>query len=238
MVIQLTTSAGYKPVGAHSRVPLNRTGTAYSTSKNNVQAKGAETALKASLERARLNNEYWEKLLEKLRKSGGGGGDSKSFDRITVSMMLSNFLSKKAALNLFRNFTSERSDLNNLPQFIDTGKQISFDNVVKVIGKLASPFIFSAGLLLKIPVVISQRITAQIISLLGILSFQLNKLKEVLEEDLKESVKKLDVREKIKTAKSELLDFFIEIKEWLLNSVRLVLSKDFSNSGLHMFEKM
>ena len=239
MVIQLTTSAGYKSVEARLTVSPYRRNISPLILKNNVQSKGAEAAFKASLEQSRLNNEYWEKLLEKLRKSGGGGsGDNKNFDRIAVSMILSNFLSKKAALHLFRNFTSERFDLNNMPQFIDTGKQISFDNIVKIIGKLVSPFILSTGLLLKAPVAISQKITTQMLSLLSILSFQLNKLKEILEEDLKESVRKLDIKTKLKEIKTELLDFFVEIKESVFNFVGLVLSKDFCNSRLHMFEKM
>lgn len=221
MVIQLTNSAGYnQATGRNSTAYFRRTNLSAINSKGILQFKASDAALKASLERTKLNNDYWEKLLEKLRKSGGGGsGNNKSFDRIAVSMMLSNFISKKAALNLFRNFTSEKFALDTTVKFFDSRKQDSFDNFIKIVGKFIAPQILSVGLLLKVPVLISQKLTTQLISILGILSFQLNKLKEILEEDLKESIRKLDVKTKLKEVKTTLTNAVVSLKEGFLEAI-------------------
>ena len=57
------------------------------------QTISSKIAQQAAMERALLNQKYWDELLEKLRKmggGGGGGGDSR-FDRVVVSMQLMNF---------------------------------------------------------------------------------------------------------------------------------------------------
>ena len=78
-----------------------------------IQINSSRIAFEASMQRAMQNQKYWDELLDKLRKSGGGGGGSdKRFDRIAVSMMLTNFLSNKNLQAILRNVRNEFMNFN------------------------------------------------------------------------------------------------------------------------------
>ena len=66
--------------------------------------------------------------------------------------------------------------------------------------------------------------TNQLMGLLSTFTFQLNKLKEILEQELKEAIRKLDVKEKMRKIKTALVDFFVEMKEELIETINLLKS--------------
>ena len=201
-------------------------------SNNQLQANATKAAFNASMERAQLSQKYWDEILEKLRKAGGGGGggNDKRFDRIAVSMMLSNFLSNKTIQAMLRNFGVEIFGLNKISNQMNNAGQSISGNLVRMIGN-----IISNGITNMISLIVRRdaptgrlyTVSSQLSALIGILSFQLNKLKEILEEDLKEFIKKLDVKEKIKRVKTFVLDFFIEMKDELLLALRSFTEKTF-----------
>ncbi|MBI2996718.1 MAG: hypothetical protein HYY52_08465 [Candidatus Melainabacteria bacterium] len=180
---------------------------------DNSRLIASKAMFEASLEKAKLNQKYWDELLEKLRKSGGGGGgDDPHFDRIAVSMMLSNFLSNKKIQAMLRNFTSEflNTDKNVLKQLQITNQNI-FVNVIQKVGNVILNGITNMISLIVCRVAPLGRLYNDVVNKLSsfvmILSFQLNKLKELLEEEFKEAVRKLDVTEKINKVK----DFFMDL---------------------------
>ena len=185
---------------------------------NQLQANASKAAFNASMERASLSQKYWEELLEKLRRAGGGGGggNDKSFDRIAVSMMLSNFLSNKTIQAMLRNFGVEMFGLNKISNQINNANQNVFISVIQNIGKMILNHLTNAlSLIVRKDAPSGRLYTALNILpvLIGILSFQFNKLKEILEEDLKEKIRK------IKTA---IKDFFVEMKEHVLSVIEFV----------------
>ena len=192
---------------------------------NQLQANASKAAFNAQMERASLSQKYWEEILEKLRKAGGGGGggNDKSFDRIAVSMMLSNFLSSKTIQAMLRNFGVELFDLNKISNQIKNTNQNVFISVIQNIGKVILNHLTNAlSLIVRKDTPMGRLYTTsnQLSSLIGALSFQLNKLKEILENDLKEAIKKLDVKEKLKKVKTFMLDFFVEMKDDLLLTLK------------------
>lgn len=152
----------------------------------------------AYIDKALLEKKYWDDLLEKLRKSGGGGGGSDPrFDRIAVSMQLSNFLSNKQIKAIFNNFTKEFLTLaNNILNQIQSSNKNVFVSDLQKIGKM-----FLNGLQNVISFIIRRDVATlrlynasqHLLSLIGVLSFQLNKLKKILEKDLKELIGKLNL---------------------------------------------
>ncbi len=193
---------------------------------NQLQTNASKAAFNAGMERAQLNQKYWNDLLEKLRKAGGGGGggNDNRFDRIAVSMMLSNFLSNKTIQAMLRNFGVELFDTNNIANQTRNANQIQTGNVLQVIGKFAFNHLTNAISLIVRRDAPAGRLYSQFSALAGILSFQMNKLKEILEEDLKEFIKKLDVKEKMKKIKTFVLDFFVEMKEELQDAIDFLRS--------------
>lgn len=192
---------------------------------NTMKQSFSNYSSKAAFDRSFSEKKYWDELLEKLRKGGGGGGGSDSkFDRIAVSMMLTNFLNNKTIQAMLRNFNEAlfNSHINNANNSQKTNANYDFATIQK--------FVFSvlnfAGIK---PNNISNTInnlakqlvnlTNQIFSLLSGLSLQLNKLQEVLEEKIKELIRKLDLKEKLKKIKATILDFFVDLKDELLLSI-------------------
>ncbi len=198
-------------------------------SNNQLQTNTSKAAFNTSMERALLSQKYWDELLEKLRRAGGGGGggNDKRFDRVAVSMMLSNFLSNKTIQAMLQNFGVELFDLNQiLNQSKNVNQNVSL-NIIQNIGKMILNNLTNAiSLIIRRDVPSARLYTAliQLSSLIELISFQLKKLKEILEEDLKEAIKKLDVKEKMRKIKAALTDFFVEMKDELLNFIEFVKS--------------
>ena len=216
----------YQPISRGIPRHARSTGTNIrSVNSDQSLAIASKAAFEANMERALTNKKYWDELLEKLRKSGGGGGGSNDsrFDRIAVSMMLTNFLSNKAInamlrnfaiefLKLVDNFSNRLQGMNQNP--IVTGFQKFGTVIVSGIANIISLIVRRDAATLRL-----YDVSRQISAFAQILSFQLNKLKRILEEDLKELIRKLDVKEKIKKIKAALLDFFVEMKETILNVI-------------------
>ncbi len=192
-------------------------------SNSQAQANASKAAFAASMERAQLSQNYWEELLEKMRRAGGGGGggNDKRFDRIAVSMMLSNFLSNKTIQAMLRNFGAELFDTNLASNQIVIPNQIQTSNIIQFINIVSNTVINSVSLIQQSISSSMKPITSTLSSILGALSFQMNKLKEILEEDLKEFINKLDVKEKMKKIKIALNDFFVELKESVFSIIDL-----------------
>ena len=108
-------------------------------------------------------------------------------------------------LNITGNISAQiqnasQNPLANVIQRIGSMLSLSMTNVISFIVRTDTP-----------PARLYSAVTQMISSLALALSFQLNKLKEILEEDLKGFIKKLDVKEKIRKIKTAVLDFFVEI---------------------------
>ena len=183
---------------------------------DNSKVISSKIAFQASMEKAVLSQKYWNDLLEKLRKGGGGGGGGDTrFDRVAVSMQLMNFLSDKTIQAMLRNFTGEILNITgNISGQIQNASQNLLVKAIQKIGSMISlsmTNVISFIIHRDMPSARLYVVSTQLSLLIGILSFQLNKLKEILEEDLKEFIKKLDVKEKIRKIKTAVLDFFVEI---------------------------
>gem|GEM_PF-2353762 len=184
---------------------------------DNSKIISSKIAFQASMEKAMLSQQYWNELLEKLRKGGGGGGGGSSFDRVTVSMQLMNFLSDKTIQAMLRNFTDEILNINNVFGQIQNTNQNPLANVIQRIGSIVFLGLTNAILLIaridtpmgRLYAVVTQAISSFALAF----AFQLNKLKEILEEDLKEFIKKLDV-----------LYVFVEMKKEIVNVVEWLKS--------------
>ena len=177
----------------------------------------------ASMERAIMQKKYWDELLEKLRKSGGGGSSDKRFDRIAVSMMLSNFLRNKIIEAMIKNLNlgfaqifksiDVKIPFNINVIFANVQKTgTSFINMLLIVGRDMLQHVSTGH--------ITKPISNILFGIIGIMSFQLNKLKDILEEDLKEFLKKLDVKGKMKKIKTMLSDFCVEMKEEIFGIIK------------------
>ena len=204
------------------------------------RAVASKIAFNAQMERTLLNNQYWNDLLEKLRKAGGGGGGGSQFDRVTVSMQLMSFLSDKTIQAMLKNFNSEFSkQTNNFLNQLQNTNQNVFQNIIQKIGNVILNGVTNIMSLIvrrDAPTVRLYTALTQLSSLIGIISFQLNKLKEILEEDLKELIRKLDVKGKIRKIKGALLDFFVGMNKELKDIIKLL--NNFCNPRLQTFLNM
>ena len=191
--------------------------------RNNDQSQvlASKIAFQANMERSLLNQKYWDELLEKLRKMGGGGGgrNDTRFDRIAVSMQLMSFLSNKTIQAIIENFNKEFLKLmNNISNHLQSTNQNVFVASLQKFGKaIFNGFANIISLIIRRNAPLTRLYDAipQLLSFVGMLSFQLNKLKELM--------KKLDIKGKLKKIKNVILDFFVEMKEEVLNMVDSLL---------------
>lgn len=186
----------------------------------------SKVAFEASMQKAQLNQAYWDELLEKLRKSGGGGGGGSSFDKIATSMRFMNFLSDKTIQAMLRNFTSDFTKaFNGLVDNTQTQDQNIFTVIIQKFGLVFTNAFSSVALLtgknLNIQSMLSKTLFSATVGLTAYFSFQLNKLKEVLEEKIKELIKKLDVKEKFKLIKAKIIDIFAILENKLVETINL-----------------
>ena len=197
------------------------------------KAIASKIAFEASMQKAQLNQAYWDELLEKLRKSGGGGGGGSSFDKIATSMRFMNFLSDKTIQAMLRNFTSDFTKaFDGLVNNTQTQNQNVIINIVHSIGKSIIG-ILNIGRGLPWQTSTAMKSISNLIPILAqIFSFQLNKLKEVLEENLKELIKKLDVKEKFKLIKTKFADVLVILENKLMGIINLA---DFLRKKLFAF---
>ena len=180
-------------------------------------------SFQASMERAVLNQRYWDEILEKLRKAGGGGSSSDpKFDRIAVSMQLVNFLSNKQIQQMIRNLTNEfLKAMDTMPvQLQDLKRNLFITNIKTIGGKIITGLINIISLIIRrdAPDMRLYGVSNQLIGLVGIISFR-----------FKELIKEFDVKRKLKKIKNTILDFFVEMKEEILNVI------DFLKSYLEFF---
>ena len=188
---------------------------------NNIKIISYNTAL----ERTMQSQREWAEFLRKLREGGGGGGGgSRRYDKIAMSMKWINFLSGKLIQNLMQN--AKMLPLLTHTNTIQT-KNINQSYSLNLIQKAG--FFLSKGLsniislLARNNLLINAQKTLSLISkefneILQIVSFQLNKLKEVLEQELKEATRKMDIREKIKEGTKLIIDFFVKLTENILKA--------------------
>lgn len=215
MAVQAIVGAGFKPVHQTGRANLQL------VKNDQSQALASKIAFQANMERALLNQKYWDELLEKLRKmgGGGGGGNDTRFDRIAVSMQLMSFLSNKTIQAMIKNFNGEFLKLmNNISNHFQGANQNVFVASLQKFGKaIFDGFANIISLIVRrdAPTARLDDAIPQLLSFVGMLSFQLNKLKELM--------KKLDIKGKLKKIKNVILDFFVEMKEEVLNMVDSLL---------------
>ena len=188
---------------------------------NNIKIISYNTAL----ERTMQSQREWAEFLRKLREGGGGGGGgSRRYDKIAMSMKWINFLSGKLIQNLMQN--AKMLPLLTHTNTIQT-KNINQSYSLNLIQKAG--FFLSKGLsniislLARNNLLINTQKTFLLISkefneILQIVSFQLNKLKEVLEQELKEATRKMDIREKTKEGTKLIIDFFVKLTENILKA--------------------
>ena len=190
----------------------------------------SDSSFKAAMQRVLVEKKIWEDFLEKLRKSGGGGGGSlRRIDRIAVSFMLMNFLSDKTMKALMQNFNIEflkqlafSDDKPIHSPTVNFISQVTFfiaNTAASILASVVnSPVIQNVGNMLS-------ALVKGISSLAIAFSFQLNKLKELLEKELNEAIRKLDFKEKLRKLKEIVADFFIELKEETFNFIEFVKAK-------------
>ena len=186
----------------------------------NYQAKiASKIAFQASMEKAQLNQQYWDELLKKLRRSGGGGSDPK-FDRIKVSMQLMNFLSNKNIQAMLRNFNFEFLKLpsNSFNPHHGINQNVFVLGLQKFSNVIFNNITNMILLIVRRDAPLGRLYGAANRLVFGIESFifQFNKLKEILEQEFKETIRKLDVKEELKKIKTVILDFFVEMREEVL----------------------
>ncbi len=221
MAVQLTRSlqVAYKPVA--------RANSGYSAPTlkvvSNPQNLTAKIMLNASMEKAQLNQRFWDELLEKLKKGGGGGGGS-SFDRVKVSMQLMDFISNKMIQSLLKNINSsdiktpnidksEQLITNQTLNLFNTVSNIVFKVVLTITGINLSSLKTNNN---------ARIITDRISNILISFSFQLNKLKEEIFEKIKDVFKKLKIKERLKKAQAIVFDIFVQLEETLIKKVNLL----------------
>ena len=180
-----------------------------------AKSNASQAAFQAAINRMILQKKIWEDFLEKLKQGGGGGGGSmKRLDRIAVSFMLMNYLSDKAMKAIMENFNLAFLKL----QFVQNPGQIGNQdiignivlktgaNILNIITNTMGMLIKNSGVQMLFAYIKSAYIKSGVgalhaAPLLAAFSFQLNKLKGIIEEELRESIRKLDVKEKIKKIK-------------------------------------
>lgn len=212
--------------------PVNRGFVSRSNFRSNVvsfdksRESASKAAFNAAMQRAQTSQQYWNDLLEKLRKSGGGGGGGSRFDRVTVSMQLMDFITKKMIAAMMGSLKTESLKGEAPTVHIDNKNIIS--NILSMlpqnIKNIFIPVFANFNSQMKN---ISSMTTKMVSNILVAFSAQINKFKELIEKDLKDILEKLNIKGKLKKVQTILFDFFVEMKEEIKNTINLI--KNFLN---------
>ena len=214
----------YRPIGQQvknysngfSRKRINPFST---TALDNLKKASQETAFKVLLEKTGLSNKLWADYLEKLRKAGGGGGSDSKFDRIAVSMMLSNFLSNKQIRELINNLT--REFVSVCENLFDKNPQLNINFLLplKQITKLGinilsnlSNALFNKNLLNVLNINL-KNFSLLVLGFLVMASSSFHKLKEIIEEELRKAIKKTKIKNKLNKIEGLICNFVVDLKE-------------------------
>ena len=192
--------------------------------KKNLSSKliSENETFKAMLERILLQRKQWEEFLERLRKSGGGGGNLKTIDRIAVSFMLSSFLNNKIMKALIEHFNFEF-----LKQLMSQAKKNEINIPVLVFTVLLKILTGSkaqntnSNIITKTLTGSISQLKKEILTLAIAFAFQLNKLKDILQEDFRQTLKKISIRKRLLEFKEVFAEILMEIKDEVLNILEL-----------------
>lgn len=216
--------------------PVNRGFVSRSNFRSNVvsfdrsRESASKAAFNASLQRAQVSQQYWNDLLEKLRKGGGGGGGGSRFDRVTVSMQVMDFITKKMIAAMMQSLKS--GSLQTEPHSIDqiNNEVTNLKFIQSITSNISKAITFIIGRDLPLASLVNQMTKNLTKSAEGIMiafSAQINKFKELMEKDLKDILEKLNIKGKLKKVQTILFDFFVEMKEEIKNTINLI--KNFLN---------
>lgn len=216
--------------------PVNRGFISRSNFRSNVvsfdrsRESASKAAFNASLQRAQVSQQYWNDLLEKLRKGGGGGGGGSRFDRVTVSMQVMDFITKKMIAAMMQSLKS--GSLQTEPHSIDqiNNEVTNLKFIQSITSNISKAITFIIGRDLPLASLVNQMTKNLTKSAEGIMisfSAQINKFKELMEKDLKDILEKLNIKGKLKKVQTILFDFFVEMKEEIKNTINLI--KNFLN---------
>lgn len=224
MAVQLARSpqVTYAPVTRVSRSHYRGSVVSF----DRVRESASKAAFNASMQRAVMNQKYWEDILEKLRKAGGGGGGGSRFDRITVSMQLMDFITKKMISAILENVKAGSLKAEGL-NVGSSDKNITsaiLSIIPQNVKSIFIPIIMNLNTQVKN---IFSSTTKTISNVLIAFSAQINKLKQLIEEDLKNIFEKLNIKGKLKKVQTVLFEFFVEMKEEVRNAVEFI--KNFLN---------
>ena len=190
-----------------------------------LRESASKAAFNASLQRAQVSQQYWNDLLEKLRKGGGGGGGGSRFDRVTVSMQLMDFITKKMIAAMMQSLKSgslqtephSPDQINNQVSKLNFIQSISI-NILKVVTSIIGKDLPLASLCNRL----TKNLTKGVDGIMIAFSAQINKFKELIEKDLKNILEKLNIKGKLKKIQTILFDFFVEMKEEIKNTINLI----------------
>lgn len=229
MAVQLTKIPMAKlPISPYK--PASRGSVYQARSSSNVIPfnSGKNIAFKASLDKAQMSQKFWDDLLERLRKAGGGGGGGGSFDRIKVSMQLMDFISHK----MIRAMLESAKMAMLQPESVIGNKTENKNSVFTFIQNVTNILITKISLFTgrDLPAAsLYNRLTKNLMkgmeNILIAFSFQVNKLKEMLDRKLKKIFRKIEAG--LRHWYVSAFDFFVEMKEEIKDIIYFV--KNFLN---------
>lgn len=168
---------------------------------------------------------------EKRKRQGGGGGGLREFDRIAVSLMLTNFLSSKTILAMINNFNKDFMKAQDSSKLFNdlTSKSPLFSSLAKLSFSFVSMISVVIGNIGKavgiqsVPKMVNQ-LNMQLGALAGAFIGNLKKMKESLEKEIREKLRKLGIKDKLLKVKEAVFDFIVEMKEEVEQTLEMLKS--------------